>query len=88
MKFSNEDLKKKIIYRSSYRGSKEMDILMSSFVNKYINALNNDELIELTTLLDLDDENLYKFNKGEETSLNVPINKITDLFKSFNIKEK
>jgi len=88
MKFSNEDLKKKIIYRSNYRGSKEMDTIMSSFVNKYINALNNDELIELTALLDLDDENLYKFNKGEETSLNIPINKITDLFKSFNIKEK
>ena len=30
------DLKKKIIYRSTYRGTKEMDKLLSSFVKKYI----------------------------------------------------
>ena len=31
-----EIFKKKLIYRSGYRGTKEMDILLSSFVNKYI----------------------------------------------------
>ena len=28
--------KKRLIYRASYRGTKEMDILLTSFVNKYI----------------------------------------------------
>ena len=32
-----ETLKKKIIYRANYRGTKEMDILLSKFVDKYIN---------------------------------------------------
>ena len=32
-----EIFKKKLIYRAGYRGTKEMDILLSSFVNKYIN---------------------------------------------------
>ena len=32
-----EIFKKRLIYRATYRGTKEMDILLSSFVNKYIN---------------------------------------------------
>ena len=39
-------LKKKIKYRSEYRGIKEMDILLSKFVNKYIDTLNYDDLLK------------------------------------------
>ena len=35
-----EIFKKKLIYRASYRGTKEMDMLLSKFVNKYINLWN------------------------------------------------
>ena len=31
-----EIFKKKLIYRAGYRGTKEMDILLSSFVNMHI----------------------------------------------------
>ena len=31
-----EQIKKKIIYRSNYRGTKEMDKLLGAFTNKYI----------------------------------------------------
>ena len=53
------DLKKKIIYRSTYRGTKEMDKLLSSFVKKYIQKFDISELIHLLDLLDIDDENLF-----------------------------
>ena len=46
-----EQLKKKIIYRSNYRGTKEMDKLLSTFTKKYINELNNEDLINLEKLL-------------------------------------
>jgi len=88
MSFSKQELKKKIIYRSNYRGSKEMDSLMSSFTNQYMELLNDEELIELSNLLDLDDENLYNLNKGKKTSIKLPINKVTDLFKSFSLNKK
>ena len=39
-----EIFKKKLIYRASYRGTKEMDILLSSFVSRYINDLNEIDL--------------------------------------------
>tara|TARA_B100001123_G_C15137837_1_gene958189 strand:+ start:881 stop:1129 length:249 start_codon:yes stop_codon:yes gene_type:complete len=55
-----EELKKKIIYRASYRGTKEMDILMYNFVNSLINDLKFNELEELHKLVNLDDESLQK----------------------------
>ena len=42
-----EILKKRLIYRASYRGTKEMDILLSSFVNKYIETFDEALLLEL-----------------------------------------
>ena len=58
-----EELKNKIIYRASYRGSKEMDILMTNFTKSLINDLNFAELKELNTLVNLDDEKLIELKK-------------------------
>ena len=88
MNINTEDLKKKIIYRSSYRGTKEMDVLLSSFTKKYINTFNDNELKCLLDLLDLDDENLYKFNQGEDIFINIEKNKVSVLFKEFIYKEE
>ena len=51
-----EIFKKKLIYRAGYRGTKEMDILLSSFVNKYIDKFPEDQLIELERFLNFEDE--------------------------------
>ena len=64
-----EQIKKKIIYRSNYRGTKEMDKLLGAFVKKYINDLSDDDLVKLEKLLDIDDSNLYNFLNGLELSL-------------------
>ena len=80
-------LKKKIIYRSNYRGTKEMDKLMGSFTKKYINKLNYSELINLSELLDVDDDNLYKFQQGHKISIIIEKNKVTQLFKNFIYKK-
>ena len=82
-----DELKKKIIYRSIYRGTKEMDTLISSFTKKVINDLNVDELINLSDLLDIDDENLYKLNQGLPTTLNIKENKVSKLFICFFTKD-
>ena len=63
MEINIDQLKKKIIYRASYRGTKEMDILLTSFVNKIIHGLDLKNLKELLELLELDDDTLYKFNR-------------------------
>ena len=86
MTFNIDDLKKKIIYRSTYRGTKELDKLLSSFTSSIINELNNDELIDLSSLLELDDENLYKFNQGLSTTITIKDNKVSKLFRDFKYK--
>tara|TARA_A100001015_G_scaffold75758_1_gene84081 strand:+ start:4424 stop:4690 length:267 start_codon:yes stop_codon:yes gene_type:complete len=88
MIFNIDELKKKIIYRSTYRGTKEMDTLLSSFTKQIINDLNEDELINLSNLLDIDDENLYKFNQGLSPTVNIQINKVSKLFKKFKYNKK
>ena len=65
-----------------------MDTLLGSFTKKYINTFNDNELKCLLELLDLDDENLYKFNRGEHIFINIKKNKVSDLFKEFIYKEE
>tara|TARA_B100000287_G_scaffold394069_1_gene407835 strand:- start:43 stop:303 length:261 start_codon:yes stop_codon:yes gene_type:complete len=64
MKINKDDIKKRIIYRASYRGTKEMDVLISSFVNYIINDLDDKDLQELEKLVNLSDEDLIKMNKN------------------------
>ena len=83
MIFNIEQLKKKIIYRSNYRGTKEMDKLLGAFTNKYINELNDADLIDLENLLNIDDNNLYNFYVGLNTNIKFDDNNINTLFKNF-----
>ena len=83
-----DELKKKIIYRSNYRGTKEMDKLLGAFVKKYINDLSDDDLVKLEKLLDIDDSNLYNFLNGLETDFIIEKNNVTDLFKNFEYVKK
>jgi len=78
-----KDLRNKIIYRANYRGTKEMDKLLGSFVKIYINQLTDDELPFLSDLLNLDDENLYKFNQGLQLTIEIKSNRVTELFKNY-----
>ena len=87
MSFNIDELKKKIIYRATYRGTKEMDTLISSFTKKIINDLDGDELISLSNLLDIDDENLYKLNQGLSTTVDIEENKVSKLLKEFKYKK-
>ncbi len=86
MSLDIEVLKKKIIYQSSYRGTKEMDILLRSFVKNYIDKLTNKELEDLLDLLKVDDDSLYKFKQGIQSNSKVKINRITIIFKNFSLK--
>ena len=63
MSQNKEEIKNKIIYRSSYRGTKEMDILMTNFVKSIINELDYNQLIVLDEFIKLDDEILKSLKK-------------------------
>jgi len=65
MSLNKEDLKNKIIYRASYRGTKEMDILMIGFVKSIIDKLDVDHLKALNEFVSMDDEILNSIKKKE-----------------------
>ena len=74
MTINKQELKNKILYRSSYRGSKEMDIFIRSFVTSIIDDLDFKELNELNEFVNLDDETLKKIKSGS-SNLNIIKNK-------------
>ena len=80
-----EIFKKRIIYRASYRGTKEMDILLSSFVNKYINEFDENLLKELENFLNYEDELILNYYHYDIIKDKIDENKISMLFKNFKI---
>jgi len=84
MSRNKEDIKNKIIYRSSYRGTKEMDILMTNFVKNIIDNLSHDQLIHLDEFVNYDDE-ILKSLKNNESDLNInpKLNYILEKFQKF-----
>ena len=65
MAINKEEIKNKIIYRASYRGTKEMDILMTSFVRSIINNIDESYLETLNDFVNMDDETLKSIKKKE-----------------------
>ena len=80
-----EILKKRIIYRASYRGTKEMDILLSTFVNKYIETFDEALLLELEIFLNYEDEIIFNFYNYDIIKKKIDENKIAKIFKNFKI---
>ena len=78
-------LRKKILYRSEYRGIKEMELLLNSFVKKHISALSIVELKQLDDLLNFDDDNLFKWYLNKKVEIKIPNNKVSKLLKNFKI---
>ena len=88
MDFNIDQLKKKIIYRSNYRGTKEMDKLLGAFTKKYIDELSTKDLLDLEKLLNIDDDNLYSFYNKLKTDFEFENNNINLLFRNFKYNEK
>ena len=78
-------LRKKILYRSEYRGIKEMELLLNSFVKKHINDFSIVELKQLDDLLNFDDDSLFKWYLNKKVEIKIPNNKVSKLLKNFKI---
>ncbi len=84
MSRNKEEIKNKIIYRSSYRGTKEMDILMTNFVKNIIDNLSHDQLILLDEFVNYDDEVLKSLKNNEsDVNINPKLNYILEKFQKF-----
>ncbi len=80
-----EIFKKRLIYRASYRGTKEMDILLGGFVNKYINKFDETHLLELEKFLNFEDEVILNFYNYNIIKKKIDENKISKIFQDYKI---
>ena len=76
-------LKKQIIYRSMHRGTKEMDLLLGSFVKKHIDKFNNTDLGDLEKLLFIEDEIIYRWYFEKNSNSSIPHTKISLMLRNF-----
>ena len=75
--------KKKLLYRASYRGSKEMDILLGNFVEKNVDKFSSLQLRELEKFLRFEDETIFNFYNYDIVKDNIDKNEISSIFKKF-----
>ena len=80
-----EIFKKKLIYRAGHRGTKEMDILLSSFVDKNINLLSEQLLDELDKFLNFEDEVILNYYQYDIIKENIDKNEVSKMFKKFKL---
>jgi len=85
MTSDNEILKKKILYRSTHRGFKEMDLLLGSFVKMNINKFNDVDLKDLLDLLFIEDEIIYKWYFENNMIADIPKTKVLSMLKIFKL---
>ena len=81
MNSNKQNLINKIIYRSQYRGTKEIDIFVSCFVKSIIDSLSIDDLKDLDTLINMSDEDISKISKNEMSFENNKLSRLLIDFK-------
>ena len=82
---NKEFLKKQIIYRSTHRGTKEMDLLLGNFVKKHIDEFNDLELKNLEKLIFMEDEVLYKWYFKNDLDKSIPNTNVSKMLKKFKL---
>lgn len=58
--------RKRLIFRSWHRGTREMDLIIGTFADSCVHELNEEELVLYEQMLDLPDPDLYDWISGRE----------------------
>ena len=57
----NEALRKKLIFRSWHRGTREADLLIGSFAYKYVPTMSDTQLNEYIAIIERSDPDIYNW---------------------------
>ena len=81
---TRENRIRRLIYQSSYTGTRETDLLLGQFANRYLNNLHDQHLDDYEALLAQGDQNILAWVRGD---LKIPANlnsTVFSLVKDFN----
>ena len=77
---------KRLIYRSSYTGMKETDLLLGQFAARHLTELSDNELDMFEALLDAGDPRILAWVQGDEQVPEVFQGTVIDLIKNFEVQ--
>ena len=60
-----DNRRKKLLFRSWHRGTKEMDIILGNFAEKHLAALDDTQLDAYESLLEVPDPDIYNWVTGK-----------------------
>jgi antitoxin CptB len=63
---SVENKRKRLIYRSWHRGTREMDLLLGSFADRNVPEFSEEEFSQYDEILTYSDPDLYNWISGRE----------------------
>ncbi len=78
---------KKLIYRASYTGMKETDLLLGQFASCYLPDLSDEELDMFEALLEAGDPKILAWVQGDEEVPPQFQNSVMNMIKSFKVKK-
>jgi antitoxin CptB len=62
-----DERRRRLLYRSWHRGTREMDLVMGRFADATIHDLNETEIAELEQLVDVPDPELFAWLTGDKS---------------------
>ena len=77
---------RRLIYRSSYTGMKETDLLLGQFAARHLPKLSDDELDIFEALLDAGDPKILAWVQGDEQVPEEFHGTVIDLIKNFEVQ--
>lgn len=77
-----ENKRKRLIFRSMHRGTKEMDLILGSFAQTYVPGFEEKELVQYESILVQSDPDLYNWLTGKEDP---PANVRNDIFEKLMV---
>ena len=72
--------RKRLIFRSWHRGTREMDLLMGTFADRNVPSFDENLLEQYDEMLNCSDPDLYNWFSGRE---NPPANQVSDVLEKF-----
>ena len=81
---TDDMMRKRLIYRASYTGMKETDLLLGQFAKLHLPDLERDELVAFEALLDAGDPSIFAWVRGDEEVPEQYDTSVFQLIKSFD----
>ncbi len=82
---TTENKRKRLIFRSWHRGTREMDIIMGSFADRHIAEFSEGQLTTYDDILTLNDPDLYNWYIGKDSLPENLQSDVMSLFLAFKV---